>query len=316
MEIYKIKDLYDCGYYVGQEVYDPDNGRVLVSANCKLTNTVLDALGRRGISDIIVSKDPVEYGQHQTNIMRTKTMLRKEFNSIAHNLKTNLEISTSMINKVEQCLSGVIQWISDNPVGCVCVHNISQNDPYVLRHSVNTCYLSLCLVLSQKMVKQILRCKERGIQRFSSYKVDPANLIPLGVAALLMDVGKIHVSNTLGDYDRLTHDDLRWDLIKKHPVISHSLLFGHGADTHTLLGVKYHHENMDGSGYPFGISGYKIHPYSRIIRIVESFDAALSVRPWADVKNPEDVYKEMNGLAGKHYDPDLLNCFLAMCLSS
>ena len=74
--------------------------------------------------------------------------------------------------------------------------------------------------------------------------------------------------------------------------------------------MKYHHENLDGTGYPYGIKGYKIHIYSRIIRIVDSYDAATTDRPGRPAKDREIIFKELKELSGTHYDQEIVDCFL------
>jgi HD-GYP domain-containing protein (c-di-GMP phosphodiesterase class II) len=75
-------------------------------------------------------------------------------------------------------------------------------------------------------------------------------------------------------------------------------------------GILYHHENWDGTGYPEGISGEDIPLVSRIIRVVDSYDAMISTRTYNVVKSRNTALEEIKNNSGTMYDPEVVEIFL------
>jgi len=74
--------------------------------------------------------------------------------------------------------------------------------------------------------------------------------------------------------------------------------------------IKTHHENCDGSGYPRGISGKRLHVFARILRIADAYDAATSRHVYKQAKSPARVLWEMTvGPYSRFYDPVLISVF-------
>ncbi len=78
----------------------------------------------------------------------------------------------------------------------------------------------------------------------------------------------------------------------------------------TIPGVKHHHERFDGRGYPNGVSGEDIPLTSRIILVVDTYDAMTATRPYRKGLPSEVAYKELNDFAGRQFDPRLVKIFL------
>ncbi|MEL7568260.1 MAG: HD domain-containing phosphohydrolase, partial [Dehalobacterium sp.] len=76
--------------------------------------------------------------------------------------------------------------------------------------------------------------------------------------------------------------------------------------------ILYHHENYNGSGYPGGISGENIPLGARILRIVDSYDAMTTDRPYKLAMSLEQALEELDRYAGLYYDPAILEEFKKM----
>jgi len=72
-----------------------------------------------------------------------------------------------------------------------------------------------------------------------------------------------------------------------------------------------HHERFDGTGYPMGLVGEQIPLVGRIVALADVFDALMSQRPYKPAFSPSRSLEIMMGERGKHFDPMLLDCFLA-----
>ena len=102
----------------------------------------------------------------------------------------------------------------------------------------------------------------------------------LGVAGLLHDVGKLMVPNDiLNKADRLDAEERR--LIRGHPEVGYRLLKEQGNVSELTLDIcRYHHEMLDGSGYPLGLVAGKLSPEIRLATVCDVFEALTSARPY------------------------------------
>jgi PAS domain S-box-containing protein/putative nucleotidyltransferase with HDIG domain len=124
------------------------------------------------------------------------------------------------------------------------------------------------------------------------------------MAALLHDVGKISVpSELLSKPGKLS--ELEFQLIRQHPVISAEILKSVDFPYPIWRFVREHHEKLDGSGYPDGLSGNAISLESRIICVADVMDAMVSHRPYRPSRGLASALAEIRENAGRLYDPDV-----------
>ena len=128
------------------------------------------------------------------------------------------------------------------------------------------------------------------------------------LAGLLHDIGKIGIrDDVLGKQGMLT--DAEREHVAQHPLIGYRILSGLSAIKHLLGGVLYHHEQIDGRGYPEGLMGNKIPQNARIIAVADSFDAMSTDRPYRAGMPLEKVEQTFREGAGKQWDPDVVEAF-------
>ncbi|WP_456395549.1 HD domain-containing phosphohydrolase [Desulfurobacterium sp.] len=126
------------------------------------------------------------------------------------------------------------------------------------------------------------------------------------MAALLHDIGKIGIPDSiLLKPGKLTEKE--FEIIKLHPVLSYELLKDIKPLKPIVDSIKYHHERIDGSGYPDGLKGKEIPLPARIIAVADSFDAMTSDRIYRKGMPKEKALKELISLAGKKYDSDVVH---------
>jgi len=126
--------------------------------------------------------------------------------------------------------------------------------------------------------------------------------------AQLHDVGKIGIpDNILLKPGPLT--DPEWAQIKEHTLEGVKIITAVrewlGEDI--CAGILQHHENYDGSGYPFQTKAEGIHIFSRIIRVVDSFDAMTTDRPYRAALSKKDAIDELKRFKGVFYDPVIVD---------
>ncbi len=114
----------------------------------------------------------------------------------------------------------------------------------------------------------------------------------LYIAALLHDIGKISVpSSLLLKEGPLTGNEQQ--ALSSHPIISARILKNFKELNHLSTMVLYHHERMDGSGYPEGLTGDQIPEQARIIAVVDVFEALVGERPYRESISPENAFAMM-----------------------
>lgn len=171
---------------------------------------------------------------------------------------------------------------------------IKNFDEYTFNHSVNVCVLAIAFGNSL------------GLNR--------KRLAELGLAALFHDIGKLTIpKKILNKPGQLTNEE--WDIMKQHPLFAMKLLFNmHGYSDSSLKKIivaLQHHMNYDLSGYPRLILEKKLHLFSRIVAIVDTFDAMTTERVYQKALRPDDALRRIISLSSKKYDPILVKAFVS-----
>jgi len=131
----------------------------------------------------------------------------------------------------------------------------------------------------------------------------------LKTVGLLHDIGKIAIDeNILNKPGKLTDDE--WEKIKRHPEIGFRILNTVNDMSDMANYVLNHHERWDGKGYPKGLKGDEIPFISRIITIVDSYDAMTSERSYGHALSDEIAIGELKKNAGSQFDTELVNVFI------
>jgi len=131
------------------------------------------------------------------------------------------------------------------------------------------------------------------------------------ISALLHDVGKIGVPNTIINKNGpLTKEE--YDVVKEHPVIGAQILANITQIPHIADGAYSHHERYDGNGYPTGLSGKKIPEIGRIIAVADAYDAMTSNRSYRKLLPQETARAEIGTGIGTQFDPDFAKIMLQM----
>jgi len=130
------------------------------------------------------------------------------------------------------------------------------------------------------------------------------------MAARLHDLGKIGVRDSILLKPGLL-TSREFDFIKKHPVIGAEILGPIPSLAAIIPGVLYHHERMNGQGYPEGLSGDRIPLMARIIAVADTYDSLTSDRPYQTKLGRDTALEIIKTLASKDLCPDCVQTFLA-----
>lgn len=194
------------------------------------------------------------------------------------------------IHRSQELVANTVSFILRGREAFLSLMQISSFDYYTYTHSVNVCTFAISLA------------QQLGIN-------DLKVLNELGTGALLHDIGKSKISDRiLNKKSPLT--PLEFEIMKKHPRWGVEIL----KETNTVpvichLPVLEHHERGDRRGYPSGLSLDEMHLFSRIIAIVDSFDAMTTERVYQHAKPSFEALKLMLSMKDA-YDTVLLRAFI------
>ena len=131
----------------------------------------------------------------------------------------------------------------------------------------------------------------------------------LARSGLLHDIGKLGIPGSiLHKHDPL--DDSEWKLMKTHPEVGLKILQWAGNFERALLAVLYHHERMDGTGYPHGLVADAIPIEARVVAVADMYDVLTSDRPYRRARDEREARRVLEDAAGPHLDPVVVSALL------
>jgi HD-GYP domain-containing protein (c-di-GMP phosphodiesterase class II) len=140
--------------------------------------------------------------------------------------------------------------------------------------------------------------------------IEGSELQKVEIAALLHDVGKIGIDDAiLTKPEALT--DPEFAQMRVHTVKGAAIVSPIKRLREMLPGIRSHHENCSGGGYPDGLVGEQIPLVARIIAAADVFDAMTTQRPYQQAMRLDFVFKRIGQMAGNRLDPNIVRAFLA-----
>jgi HD-GYP domain-containing protein (c-di-GMP phosphodiesterase class II) len=199
----------------------------------------------------------------------------------------NIESGKQM---VEQFTHSIIR----NENALLLLTQLKDHDEYTVRHSLNACIMSIIFGKHMELKDSELRV--------------------LGLGGLLHDIGKMKIpAAILNKPGKLTREE--FELVKHHPVDSYQLLSNRleispGVSEIALM----HHERLDGTGYPRGLSASQLKSLPMMVAIIDVYDAITTKRAYHDGISPHEALKLMYENEIGAFNHDLLDKFIH-CLS-
>jgi diguanylate cyclase (GGDEF)-like protein len=132
------------------------------------------------------------------------------------------------------------------------------------------------------------------------------------LTAELHDVGKTAIPDVVLEKPGPL-DAEEWELLKQHTIIGERILGAAPALARVAPLVRSTHERVDGTGYPDGLLGDAIPLSSRIVSVVDAYDAMTSSRPYGVERTPDQAIAELRKCAGSQFDPSVVEAFVAVC---
>ena len=129
------------------------------------------------------------------------------------------------------------------------------------------------------------------------------------VGGVLHDIGKIGFSDRIFSDEDVKFSEEMFEEIKKHPEIGVDILKDLSFLGTVLDYVHYHHESLDGTGYPEGLKGEEIPLGARIISVADCFDAVTTERSYQKGRTMEEAFAILKEIGGK-MSPELVEAFI------
>ena len=170
------------------------------------------------------------------------------------------------------------------------------------------------LMRTQEYIKVMLREYERSFKtgEFDSIK----KIENIGIAATLHDIGKVGISDEiLNKPGKLTEEE--YNKIKEHVIIGYQILENTSSENISNDTLEYakeitlhHHEKYDGTGYPDGLKYEEINIISRVMAIIDVYDALVNDRVYKKAMDYKEAEEYIISESGKSFDPKIVNVFV------
>lgn len=273
----------------GKAIYTYNIRQRLLNKGVPIKPEYITRLKKLGINYIYIEDEISEGIELQEMLPEELQREAKECicNTILY-VKENDKIKDSKV--IAKLTNTIIDVMMNQKDLSVNITDIRAADDYTFAHSVSVCTLSVILGMALGL--------------------DDMKLRDLGIGALMHDVGKTKIPNEiLNKRDKLTEEEI--EIIKKHPEAGFEVL--RKCDTLNRNSVNValgHHERYDGSGYPFGLLNNQIHYFSKIVSVVDAFDAMNSDRVYRSGMETSKVVKYLEMMSNKLFDGEIVKKFI------
>ncbi len=262
-------------------------GRTLVARGIALDDYMIDSLLKMGIMSVYIQEgepDPEEekhldvspearrnierlYTDDPSKVTLTASVRERVAEGIQY-VYSNTD-SKDLADTTNSIADDLMRAINDNDAIAIDISALKTSDEYTFKHSVDVATIAMIIAKQQGLSQNEIR--------------------EIGITGLLHDVGKTKVPiEILNKPGRL--DDAEFAVMKQHSVYSYEIIKDHEEFSPAVcLGVLQHHEKINGSGYPMGVSEEKISPYARILSVADIYDALVTERPYKPAYTQRDA---------------------------
>jgi putative nucleotidyltransferase with HDIG domain len=182
-------------------------------------------------------------------------------------------------------------------------------------HSLENATIQLMASLQNAMeekdyytVGHTLRVTEYAMMLGMAMGLNNQDLVVLRRAAQFHDIGKLVIDlSCIQKPGKLSEDE--WELIKKHPTVGANIIKPLGFMEREQFIIRHHHERMDGTGYPDGLYGEDLDDLTKIIIVVDSYDAMTSRRNYRRNMSMQEAVEELKRCSGTQFDTRVVDIF-------
>lgn len=279
MRLLQIDELKP-GMVLAKSIYD-DNFNLLLGSGFSLTPGVIEKLRAMGMNGVYIKDELVnDSGVNEILSDKIRSQALKSIKKSFIKAKVDSDIDLREVSKIVGIILDEILGSSKILVELIDMRSKSS---YYLSHSISVCALAILTGISMNY--------------------NQMNLLDLGKGALLHDIGLTRALNNelggpLSREGYLEHPTAGFEMLRNIPEIS--ILSAHVA--------FQHHERYDGSGFPRGLSGERIHPYTAITAVVDAYDSMVTPVEGRGL-NPAKALESIIMGSGKLYNSEVVLAF-------
>jgi len=243
-----------------------------------------------GIQNIIAV--PLHAGDRIIGLMVATNIIGKQdfdstdvklFNSVANQCAVFIE-NNRLFGDLKELFIGSLKALTNS---------IDAKDQYTRGHSERVAFISRWI--AERLAQQ--------------RPIDEEQIHKIYLAGLLHDIGKIGINETvLRKGGKLSSGD--FNHIKSHPRVGADILADIKQMKDIVPGILYHHEHVDGTGYPEGLTGDEIPLIGKIISLADAFDAMTSKRVYREAMSTKRALAEIEKNLGTQFDPEVGQVFI------
>lgn len=247
----------------------------------------VETLGRKVFyqgrsAELFIIRDITERKEMEEALYEAKKDLEKKVEERTHKLKIANEKLKESFKKVERLFNGTIEALASA---------VKAKDTYTAGH--------------QRRVARLASTIAREMN------IPEDRIDGIYMAAVIHDIGKIHVpARVLNKIKPLTKEE--FDIINKHARFGYDILKAIEFPWPVAKIVYQHHERINGSGYPLGLSGKDILLEAKILAVADVVEAISCERPYRKALGIETALKEITEKQGVFYDPQVVSACIAV----
>lgn len=291
----RIVETYnlESGMVLARDIYllDGLNKVLLLKKGMTLTNKYIEKLENMRISGVFVRdgiNDDVEVSSVLSEEQKEKAIddIKEVFDK---NGKRKQDIELNDIQKLDELSKEIVNIVLCSDTTKIGITELKSYDDYTYHHSLSVAVLSVAIGIGMGL--------------------DEDQLEKLGLSAILHDIGKLMIDVSLINKPyRLTPDE--FITVSQHSKFGGEYLQRLNlVDADVYSGVLYHHEKLNGTGYPYGIKGKAIPLFARIIAVADVYDALTSNRPYRKPAQPFEAFEYIMGGVDSHFDFEVVQAF-------
>lgn len=265
------------GMVLGKDMYDFTN-HALLRKGKTLTESLIRRLSRFGYQGVYIDD---EFSRQ----IEIEDIISSEMRGRAVQSLKELNLDDARI-----VAKDIVEKILNADTISLDIINLHTYDDYTYCHSVNVAVLATIIGMGMNYTSDQLR--------------------DLCVAGIFHDMGKLSIDKCiLNKEEKLTNEE--YNIIKQHPQKSYDFFSDKwNISSAVKMGVLCHHENENGTGYPLGLTGNRIHPFAKIIHVVDVYDALSSRRPYKKAYAFSEALEYLMGGSTTMFDEKVVNVFM------
>ena len=253
----------DIGMILDRDVMDSRTGVILIPKGTTITKEFIDKLRIHRVDTVFIREEKIPEWIYNNDLKKSYSNLEDALDSIFDEVKKENKLET---DKVLETMRDFVDEVSKERDILAQMRLLKKKDDYTFNHSLGVSILSIALGKWLELSKK--------------------QIFDLSIAALFHDLGKLKISDDIiKKPGKLTEEESME--MKKHSFYSYKLLLDTKKfNNDILLGVLQHHEKIDGTGYPNGVSEKDIHLYAKIIAVCDIYHALTSTRVYKYKDSP------------------------------